>query len=153
MRNGVRTTEVMIAFRAGCTEGIGILEEAFPFLRVLPLGVCYSEPIPDTGIDLGHLRFLNDFDVTLGAAWLLGVGRNHERPCGVVRTAASGGPYLSRNELRDLHRMIADKRTTKRLVFGSSPRSFNDLARRSRTKSFSCAAYSHPMSERSASIL
>ena len=98
----VRTTEVMITLRARGTEGIGILEEALPFFRVLPLSVCYSESIPDTGINLGHLRSLDDFDVTLGAAWLLGVCCNHERPGGVVRTAAGGGPYLSSNELRDL---------------------------------------------------
>ena len=92
--NKERTTEVMIAFRTRCSEGIWVFDEAFPLLRIFPFGISHSESIPDSGVDFRHLWLLYDLHFALGPTWLLGISSLRERPRGVVRTATSGGPYL-----------------------------------------------------------
>lgn len=57
------TTEIVVTLGARCSERIGVLDEAIPIRRIVLLRLIRREPIPNTGVDLQHLRLLDDLNL------------------------------------------------------------------------------------------
>ena len=79
---GGRTAEVVVALGAGRAVGVRVVHEADPLVGVVLAHLVRREPVPYPGVDLGHLRPLDDLDLRGRAGVARGV--REERPCGVV---------------------------------------------------------------------
>ena len=86
-----RTAKVVIALRTGCAVRIWVVHEAHPLVGVVLADLVRCEAVPHAGVDLGHLRPLDDLDLCR-----VRVARVvcEERPRSVVRASAGRCPNL-----------------------------------------------------------
>ena len=87
-------TQVVIALRTRGTERVRIPRESLPLLGVVLASLLGSKPVPDTRVNLAHLRLLDQLYFAACATRTLVIRGRKERPRCVVRTAPCRCPDL-----------------------------------------------------------
>lgn len=62
------TAEVVITLRPRRSKRVWIPREPFPIVRIILPRQVRRQPVPHPGVDLQHLRLLDDLDVQRGAS-------------------------------------------------------------------------------------
>lgn len=114
-----RTAQVVVTLRPRRTERVRVLREPVPFLWVILPRLVWCQSIPDSGVDFGHLRFLDNFDIegSIGRRMTFcTVCGSEEWPGGVMGTTTGRGPDLGRSWQRLDWRIVGREKVSNNLL-------------------------------------